>query len=241
MTARAVDPRSDDAASARVGAILLIVSTAVVLAYSTWHPKVAIALSGAELAEAMVAAQVWAQVHLLGALGFALLASAAFLLMSHPGALGTGPAVRTALSFVLVGALVSSIGTVVDGQRAFIAPAVLRGEDVGVFNALTYLWDDRGLAVISAAFLVLGAAVLSAAQLVTPTVSPRWASALALIGTLTYGVFTLSGFGLRVFLPQVLAIGGVLAFGWFILAGALVLKRSQDALEAQQFGGGRQQ
>lgn len=224
--------RADDAAGARAGAVFLILSTAVVLVYSTWHPKLAIALSGAELAEAMVAAQVWSQMHLLGALGFALLASAALILMSKPGAFGTGPAVRTALSFAFVGALVSSIGTVVDGQRAFIAPAVLRGEDVGVFTALTYLWDDRGLAVISAAFLAVGAAVLSAAQLVTPTVSPRWASAVALLGTLTYGVFTLSGFGLRVFLPPVLAIGGVPAFGWFILAAALALKRSTDAADA---------
>lgn len=208
---------------------MLIVSTVIVLAYSTWHPKVGISLSGRALAEEMVASQLWAQMHLLGAFGFALLASAAFVLMSQPGAFGTGAAIRTALSLVFVGALVVSIGTVVDGQRAFIAPAVLRGEDVGVFNALTYLWDDRGLAVISAGLLGLGAAILFVAQLVTPTVSPRWASLVALVGVLMYAGFTLSGFGLRVFLPQVLAIGGVPAFGWFILAGALALKRSSGA------------
>lgn len=220
--------RSDDVRSAKAGAVLLIVSTVIVLVYSTWHPKIGIALSGTALAEAMVDSGLWAQMHQFGAFGFALLASAAFVLMSQPGAFGRGAAVRMSLSLVFVGSLVSSIGSVVDGQRAFIAPAVIRGEDLALFNALTYLWDDRGLAAIASAFLGIGGAVLVAAQLRTPTVSPRWASVVALIGIVIYTDFTFFGFGLRIFLPQVLAIGGVPAFAWLVLAGALALKRSSS-------------
>ena len=222
-------PLFEDVSSTKAGAILLIVSSIILLVVNVWHPRGAAALSGTALAEAMVASRVWAEMHLLGSFGFALLASAAFILMSRPGALGTGADTRVSLSLLFVGSLVGSIGFVVDGQRAFIAPAVLRGEDLALFHALTFLWDDRGLAVHTFVILAVGGAVLALAQLRTPTVSPRWASLVALIGALMGAVFGLFVFGLRMFSLRILVIGGIPAFGWLILVGVLALKRSSSA------------
>ncbi len=177
----------------KVGALLLIVSTIIIL------------------------------------VGFALAASAFFVLSSSPGVFGTGAGVRASLSLLFVGSLLGSIGSVVDGQRAFIAPAVVRGEDLALFNALTFLWDDRGLAVITTVFQGVGVALLALAQLRTPTVSPRWASLVALIGGLMSAGFGLFVWGLRVFPLLILAIGGLPAYGWLILVGALALRRSRSA------------
>ncbi len=180
----------------KVGAILLIVSTIIILVVFAWHPKEAATLSGIALAEAMVASPLWAEMHLLGAFGFALAASAFFVLSSSPGVFGTGAGVRASLALLFVGSLLGSIGSVVDGQRAFIAPAVVRGEDLALFNALTFLWDVRGLAVITSIFQGVGVALLAFAQLRTPTVSPRWASLVALIGGLMSAGFGLFVWGL---------------------------------------------
>lgn len=222
-------PLFEDVSSTKAGAILLIVSNIINLVVGVWHPRAAAALSGTALAEAMVASRYWAEMHFLGSFGFALLASAFFVLMSRPGAFGRGAGIRAGFSLGFVGSLVSSIGFVVDGQRAFIAPSVLRGENLALFNALTLLWDDRGLGVIGFVFLGVGGALLTLSQLRTPTVSPRWASLVALIGSLMGAGFGLFVFGLRIFPLKILAIGGIPAFGWLILVGVLALKRSSSA------------
>ncbi len=226
---------SEDVRSTRAGASLLIVASTVLLVVSVWHSVVGgVDLSGRGLAEAMVTSGWWAQLHLVGSFGFALLAAAAFVLTSAPGAFGTTATTRTGLALVFVGSLVGSVGFVVDGQRAFIAPAVLQGQDLALFNALTLLWDDRGLGVLTFVFTGLGGAVLAAAQLGTTVVSPRWATVLAILGALAVAIFFLFAFGLRIFLPRVVGIPGLFAFGWLILAGAFALKRSGSATAEAQ-------
>lgn len=224
----------DDVGSTKAGAILLIVSSIILLIVNVWHPKGAPSLSGTALAEAMVAAPGWAEMHLLGSFGLALGACAFFVLLSRPALFGTGAAVRASLSILSVGSLVGSIGFLIDGQRAYIAPAVVRGQDLALFNALTFLWDDRGLGVHTFVLVGVGAAILAAAQLRTPTLAPRWASALALVGAVMAAGFGFFVFELRIFPLQMLAIGGAPAYGWLILVGALALKRSRSATAEAQ-------
>lgn len=214
--------------TSRAGAALLIASSAVLLVVNTWHSIQGGAdLSGKALAELMVMSGRWAEMHLVGSFAFAALAVAACILVSAPGAFGSGPITRTGLAVVFVGSLLSSVGFVIDGQRAFIAPAVLRGEDLPIFVALTYLWDDRGLGVVAFVVLGLGAAVLAAGQLGRVTVSPTWATVLGIVGGLAAVVFFASAFGLRIFLPKVLGFPSFFAFAWLILAGALALRGSR--------------
>ncbi len=223
-------PLSEEVSSTKAGAILLIVSSIIILVVFVWHALAGgAALSGTALAEAMVASRYWAEMHLLGSFGFALLASASFVLTHTRGAFGTGALTRASFSLLFVGSLLASVGFVVDGQRAFIAPDVVRGENLALFNALTLLWDDRGLAVLSFVILGVGIAILALAQLRTPTVSPRWASLVALIGALMIAVVGLFVFELRIFSFQILGIGLFPALVWLISVGALALKRSSSA------------
>ncbi len=225
---------SEDAGSTKAGASLLIVSSIILLVVQVWHPKGAPALSGTALAEAIVAAPGWAEMHLLGSFALALSACAFVILLSRPGLFGTGADVRASLSILSIGSLVGSIGFVIDGQRAYIAPAVVRGQDLALFNALTLLWDDRGLGVHTFVLLGVGAAILAAAQLRAPTLAPRWASALALVGAVMAAGFGFFVFELRIFPLQMLAIGGAPAYGWLILVGALALKRLRSATAEAQ-------
>lgn len=221
--------------STRAGAALLIVSSIVLLVVTVWHSvQGGVDLSGRSLAELMVASGWWAQMHLVGSFGFALLAAAAFVLASAPGAFGAGGTTRIGLALLFVGSLVGSVGFVVDGQRAFIAPAVLAGQDLALFNALTLLWDDRGLGVLTFVLFGLGAAILAAAQLGTTRLSPRWATVLAIVGGLAAATSFLFAFGLRIFLPRVVGLPGLFVLPWLILAGALFLKRSRSATAEAQ-------
>lgn len=235
MTRGAADDgrRADDAAGAGAGTTLLIASSAVLLVVNAWHSLIGgNGLSGKALAELMVASAVWAPMHLIGSFGYALLAAAAVALMCAPGALGRGALARAGLALVAVGAAAGTVGFVFDGQRAFIAPDVIRGENVPIFVALTYLWDDRGIGVPTYVLIGAGAAILAASQLGAPTVSPKWATLIGIVGSIVIAISFLITFGLRIFpgggssgVTPVGQLVGLLGFstlfGWLILAGAL--------------------
>lgn len=222
---------TDDGAS-RAGALLLVVAGAILLIVNVWHSLVGgNGLSGRALAELMVASAVWAPMHLLGSFGYGLLAAAAVTLLSSRGAL-RGTAARFGLGLLFAGSLAGTVGFVFDGQRAYLAPGVLRGEDLSLFVALTYLWDDRGIGVLTYVLIGVGLAVLAASQLGAAAVSPRWATAVGLLGAVVIAVVFFVTFGLRVFPgdPQgplnhvVGVLGFATTFGWSILAGASLLR-----------------
>lgn len=218
-----------DPGLARAGAGLLVIASLVSLIVSVWHSVVGgVDLSGKPLAELMISSGWWAQMHMVGSFAFALLAVATLILIAAPGPFGTGTLTRTGLAFALVGAAAGSIGFVVDGQRAFLAPAVVRGEDPSIFVTLTYLWDDRGIGALAFTFMGLGGAILAASQLGRTAVSPNWAAVLGIVGGLAAAIFFFFAFGLRIFLLKILGFPSIFAFGWLILAGAMALRRTAD-------------
>ncbi len=58
------------------------------------------------------------------------------------------------------------------------------------------------------------------------TLSPRWATILAIVDAIAAVLFFGSAFGLRVFLPRLFAVPDFLAFVWLIVAGALAMRRA---------------